>query len=69
MKRGLTSYRQRVAQIARDVRQWASEERLRNERIASALDDLATVLERRPRLGFSRLSPARVVHSDSLSGA
>jgi hypothetical protein len=69
MKRGRTSYRQQVAQIARDVRQWASEERLRNERIASALDDLATALERRTRLGFSRLSSARVVHSDSPSRA
>jgi hypothetical protein len=67
MKRGRASYRQQVAQIARDVRQWASEERLRNERIASALDDLATALERRTRLGFSRLSSARVMHSNSPS--
>jgi hypothetical protein len=67
MKRGRASYRQHVSQIARDVRQWASEERLRNERIASALDDLATALERRTRLGFSRLSSARVMHSNSPS--
>jgi hypothetical protein len=69
MRRGRTSYRQYVEQIARDVRQWASEERPRNERIATALDDLAATLERRTRLGLSRLSAARVVHSNSPSRA
>jgi hypothetical protein len=57
------SHGRNVREIVRDIRKWAREERARNGRIATALDDFAAALEQRARLlNLSPLSTTPTLH-------